>query len=92
MNKHEQIILNNYRDLGTAIIGQACEDYLFLLRTKRGTYKVPHNASRSIKELEVFFKSQWFDLLADDIDGETLMAMLRKKVEQESENGRNTLL
>lgn len=60
-------------DLKTAIVYQACADYLCALRGK--THHC-HNAMDKPDTLEAFFRSDWFKKLCS-ADGEALIRQLR---------------
>lgn len=67
-----------YRMLATAIVKQATEDYATALQLeKRGLNPREHN--QSIPVLEKFFKSQYFEALAN-VDGAYLCDQMRSMV------------
>lgn len=71
--------MDGYSELSGAIIAQAIKDY----------YSALSDADRKeTAELERFFKSDWFDDLAElsgsQLDGERLMNMLKVKVKEET--------
>lgn len=57
---------DNYRDLATAIVGQACKDYV------DGKHQI---------EIEVFLKSDWFATLTD-MDGQKLLQGLKAQLKE----------
>ena len=61
-------------DLGTAIVHQACVDYLSALR---GRTHHGHDRLATKEELERFFRSAWFGILCD-ADGELMLSELRR--------------
>ena len=63
-------------DLKTAIVGQACADYLSVLRCKKYHGRMP---LESQEELEKFFHSTWFKRLCD-CDGDKLIIQLRHRL------------
>ena len=63
-------------DLKTAIVGQACADYLSVLRGKKHH---AHMQLESQEELEKFFRSTWFKKLCD-CDGDKLIIQLRHRL------------
>lgn len=68
-----------YENLANAIIISAAKDYWVALRRQMrhpGGQETKHTVDR----LESFFRSAWFGVLTD-VDGEYLMARIRKEVE-----------
>lgn len=70
--------------LALAIVAQAALDYKAVyayqvLREQRDTHAIYQG---NVVEIEQFFRSRWFGVLAN-IDGEELLQRLRRKVEQE---------
>ena len=68
----------NWEDLSQAIIMQAVTDYRKARRRVRH-FPDQKGAQATIKEVERFFRSQWFAQLTD-IDGEMLIKKLREEV------------
>ena len=66
----------NINDPKTAIVGQACADYLSVLRGKKHH---AHMQLESQEELETFFRSTWFKRLCD-CDGDKLIIQLRHRL------------
>ena len=69
---------NSYEELANAIIMQAVKDYRkILIRCK----KYPHDKilTAQSKEIEKFFKSDWFVDLSD-IDGTKIMKKLQEEL------------
>ena len=66
----------NMNDLKTAIVGQACADYLSVLRGKKFHGRMPLDSQ---EELEEFFHSTWFKRLCD-CDGDKLIIQLRHRL------------
>lgn len=66
-----------YEKLAYAIVVQAAKDYMTNLRKKK---RNPGSASaeHDIREIERFFRSDWYQVLAS-VDGEYLMGRLRKE-------------
>lgn len=58
-----------YELLATAVIEKALLDYKAGLMTKNRD---------SINEAERFLRSQWFELLANDLNGETLITTMKE--------------
>ena len=54
--------------LAAAVIEKALQDYKAALMTKNRD---------GINEAERFLRSQWFELLADDLNGETLITTMK---------------
>ena len=70
------VLQANISDLKTAIVHRACVDYLGALR---GLKRMNGSAFGTKEHLEKFFRSTWFKMLCDsDIDGDVLIARLRK--------------
>lgn len=69
MNVHD----DSYKDLASAIVGQACKDYV------AGLHK---------KEVEIFLKSEWFTSLTD-MDGRKLLEGLKEIVKEKELKKRN---
>lgn len=66
--------IKSYQRLANGVILQAVADYRKALR---GKLVIPgQSPERTIKELESFFKSEWFRMLSK-IDGETLMNKIK---------------
>lgn len=72
--------LTTYSNLANAIIIKAVEDYKEAL-----TY----NNTRTIRDCEKFFRSEWFTFLTD-LDGEHIMEYIQKEI-KENENNRTKL-
>lgn len=58
-----------YELLAAAVIEKALQDYKAGLMTKNRD---------SINEAERFLRSQWFELLANDLNGETLITTMKE--------------
>lgn len=69
-----------YDALAKEIIIQAIKDYVRALKNIKKGRKM-YEAKRRIKELKMFFTSEWFCLLSD-MDGKKLI----KKIEKDYEN------
>ena len=65
------------RDLADAIIIKAAKDYRAALRRKRNN-PGSVRADYRIREIERFFRSEWFTCLTD-VKGEALIERLRKE-------------
>ncbi|MBQ6215227.1 MAG: hypothetical protein IJJ67_07400 [Oscillospiraceae bacterium] len=70
-----------YTELSISIILQAVTDYRTLLKSRRKRYK-RKDTEENIKDLEEFFRSDWFKTLTD-LDGE----MLIKRLKEETKHG-----
>lgn len=68
------------QNLANAIIVQAAEDYRNALRGKGYGYKP--SPDKIIREIEYFFRSDWFHTLTK-VDGEYLLERLKKEVASE---------
>lgn len=66
--------VSSYEDLANAVIERAVLDYRMVL----SGYKESYGKILSIKELERFFRSQWFGTLTK-IDGERIITEVRKE-------------
>ena len=78
---HEQIRDDPYTELSISIILQAVTDYRTLLKSRRKRHK-RKDTEENIKDLEEFFRSDWFKTLTD-LDGE----MLIKRLNEETKYG-----
>jgi len=58
-----------YELLAAAVIEKALQNYKAALMTKNRD---------GINEAERFLRSQWFELLADDLNGETLITTMKE--------------
>ena len=63
----KETIENCYKKLSFAIIEQACKDYVNAKKC---------NNDKEIKNIEKFFRSNWFRDLSVEIDGETSIKKL----------------
>lgn len=70
--------ITNYEKLANAIILQAVDDYRVALKSIRANPK-SHVALSDKKEIERFFRSEWFTVLTG-IDGDLLMKKLQMEV------------
>lgn len=70
-----------YQALANAIVEVAVKDYKKALKQQ---YRFPNNKeySDAVATLERFFRSGWYGMLTD-LDGEYLMAAVRRMVRQE---------
>lgn len=70
-----------YQALANAIVELAVKDYKKALKQQ---YRFPNNKeySDAVATLERFFRSGWYRMLTD-LDGEYLMAAVRRMVRQE---------
>lgn len=69
--------MSNYETLANAIVVQAAKDY----RTaRRKLQKNPYSmkALQTVKEVEVFFRSDWFKVLTP-VDGGTILKLLEEE-------------
>ena len=73
---------DGYKELAAAVIKLAIRDY-------EAAYKrlLRHPDSRSAKAVadheKKFFYSEWFEVLADNLDGPRLVSMVEEKVRRE---------
>ncbi len=65
--------MDPYKELANGIVLRAVKDYKAALRRERKGNKA---VQKEIKELESFFRSDWFKALSD-LDGEELITTLR---------------
>lgn len=72
--------MNAYRELAAAIVLQAVKDYRTAIRWRR---RHPGNkwARMRIREIERFFRSEWYGQLSD-VDPHELLQRLRQEVEK----------
>lgn len=68
-----------YENLANAIIISAAKDYRVALR-RQIRHPGGQEAKHTVDRLESYFRSAWFGVLTD-VDGEYLMACIRKEVE-----------
>lgn len=68
-----------YYSLAFAICKSACDDFASGVRARVRAGEDPYTCSVG---LEWFFRSRWFSLLSDDMDGELVMLKLREQVAQ----------
>ena len=78
----EEFPENPYELVAHGIILQAAEDYREALKTPKR-----ESSKNTIKECERFFRGEWYRVLTN-LDGETLIRMLREEAETESRNDR----
>ena len=69
--------MSNYETLANAIVVQAAKDYR---AARRKLLKDPYsiNALKTVKEVEVFFRSDWFKVLTP-VDGGTILKLLEEE-------------
>lgn len=69
--------MSNYETLANAIVVQAAKDYR---AARRKLLKDPYsiNAQKTVKEVEVFFHSDWFKVLTP-VDGGTILKLLEEE-------------
>ena len=69
---------DNWEALANAIVLKAVEDYR---KCRRKVRRKPNQfeAQKMIREIEVFFRSEWFRQLTD-ADGKVILEQLRKEV------------
>ena len=69
--------MSNYETLANAIVVQAAKDYR---AARRKLLKDPYsiNALKTVKEVEVFFRSDWFKVLMP-VDGGTILKLLEEE-------------
>ena len=68
---------DNWEDFANAIILKAVDDYRLASRRIRN---IPDDekSRKRIREVEWFFRSEWFRLLSD-VDGSTILCNLRRE-------------
>ena len=73
--------MNPYQALANAIVELAVKDYKKALKAHS---KHPHNKEYAdeVRSLERFFRSGWYGMLTN-LDGEVLMASVRRMVREE---------
>lgn len=82
-------VMLGYQELAAAIIKEACVDYLRYLRLLRKNPGDEH-CINELERLGTFFRSQWFDTLSTNIDGDRLVHMLQEKERKEAKDGKYT--
>lgn len=82
---NDRALDENYRELAMAIIKSACTDYLHALRFIRN-HPGNETAINTAEDCERFFQSDWFCVLADNLDGPELMKMLQEKERKEAKD------
>jgi hypothetical protein len=70
--------ISGYQELANAIIVQACEDYRILSSKDLVFSKSLYDPRCSKKEIEQFFKSQWFMILTD-LDPQVILKKLKEE-------------
>ena len=70
--------MNGYEELANAIIVQAVKDYREALRLL-GMNPNDKSAKRVQRNIERFFRSEWFSILTD-LNGELLLKKLKEEV------------
>jgi len=69
--------MSNYETLANAIVVQAAKDHRAALRKLlKDPYSI--NALKTVKEVEVFFRSDWFKVLTP-VDGGTILKLLEEE-------------
>ena len=74
-----------YQDLANAVVTQAAQDYRNALNGKSYNAKPPE---RIIKEIEKFFRSEYFEILTK-VKGEFLIERLRQEHLENEERSKN---
>lgn len=69
--------MNGYEELANAIILQAVKDYRDALERLRYTLD-DKSAKRDQRNIERFFRSEWFSILTD-LNGELLLKKLKEE-------------
>lgn len=75
---------DNYQDLANGIVVQAAKDYRKALK-RLMKFPSSNSAKREIKQLEVFFGSDYYKLLTS-LDGELLIERLKQELEDEMDD------
>lgn len=76
----EQINIDGYKNLAAAVVEQAIKDYRSALKRIR-RHPDDANAIRIISDCERFFRNEIS--LYSDLDGESIIRIVREKVEKE---------
>lgn len=63
---------NPYEELAMAIVLQAAKDYLLNYKSSDG------------RRIEEFFRSQWFQILQPQIDGESILLKLKQFIKEKN--------
>lgn len=76
----KKLSMNNelcYKNLANAIILQAIQDWKDCKKNEKGEFVHPKDGKTTRKEIELFFRSDWFKALTD-IDAEYIIRMLHE--------------
>lgn len=68
-------------NLANAIILQAIDDWKDCIKNEKGEYEHPKDKSVNRKEIERFFRSEWFTTLSD-VDPEYIIELLKRTEER----------
>ena len=70
--------LSPWQKLANAIVEQAVEDYRKVQARIKANPMIADHAEAELRQLERFFRSQWFEALTD-IDGRLILSRLKKE-------------
>ena len=68
-----------WQKLANAIVEQAVEDYRKAQARIKANPMIAGHAKVELRQLEQFFRSQWFEALTD-VDGQLILSRLKKEV------------
>ena len=68
-----------WQKLANAIVEQAVEDYRKAQARIKANPMIADHAKVELRQLEQFFRSQWFEALTD-VDGQLILSRLKKEV------------
>ena len=91
-DQNEDIFLNGWEALAASIILQAAKDYR---KCRKKLQKTPDHpeATKMIRDVEKFFRSRWFSVLSNDLNGAEVLDRLKHedlspKKKSKAEGGR----
>ena len=77
--KTSEPAIRPWQKLANAIVEQAVEDYRKAQARIKANPMIADHAKVELRQLERFFRSQWFEALTD-VDGQLILSRLKKEV------------
>lgn len=77
--KTSEPAIRPWQKLANAIVEQAVEDYRKAQARIKANPMIADHAKVELRQLEQFFRSQWFEALTD-VDGQLILSRLKKEV------------
>ena len=77
--KTSEPAIRPWQKLANAIVEQAIEDYRKAQARIKANPMLADHAKVELRQLEQFFRSQWFEALTD-VDGQLILSRLKKEV------------